>query len=166
MFAESRIASVPGRITFLIVSIHTMKGISTGGVPWGTRCANIWIVLLIHPNNMNDNHNGKARVKVKVIWLVLVKIYGNSPKKLLNRINLNKEMNISVDPLILGPIRVLNSLCNVKDTLFQIILSRDGISQYEEGIIMIPMIVLIQLIDEFQLVDGSKDENRFAIISS
>ena len=41
MFAASRTASVPGRITFLMVSIHTMNGIRTGGVPWGTRCASI-----------------------------------------------------------------------------------------------------------------------------
>ncbi|KAF2886833.1 hypothetical protein ILUMI_19340 [Ignelater luminosus] len=33
MLAVSRIARVPGRIMFLIVSIHTMNGISTGGVP-------------------------------------------------------------------------------------------------------------------------------------
>jgi len=33
MLAVSRIARVPGRIIFLIVSIHTIKGISTGGVP-------------------------------------------------------------------------------------------------------------------------------------
>lgn len=49
MLAVNRIANVPGRITFLIVSIQTIKGIRTGGVPWGTRWANIWIVLLIHP---------------------------------------------------------------------------------------------------------------------
>lgn len=33
MLAASRTARVPGRITFLIVSIHTIKGISAGGVP-------------------------------------------------------------------------------------------------------------------------------------
>lgn len=31
MFADSRIAKVPGRIIFLIVSIHTINGIRTGG---------------------------------------------------------------------------------------------------------------------------------------
>jgi len=42
---------------------------------------------------------------------VLVKIYGNNPKKLLNRINLNKEIKIKVLPLCpVGPNRVLNSL--------------------------------------------------------
>lgn len=74
ILAESRTARVPGRITFLIVSINTIKGIKTGGVPWGTRCANICFVLLIHPNNMKLSHRGRAKERVIVIWLVLVKI--------------------------------------------------------------------------------------------
>jgi len=37
MLAVNRTASVPGRITFLTVSIHTMNGIRTGGVPCGTK---------------------------------------------------------------------------------------------------------------------------------
>lgn len=79
---------------------------------------------------MNLNHNGKAKVKVKVKWLVLVKIYGNNPKKLLNIINLNKETNINVLPLCpLGPKRVLNSLWSVNKMLFQIIWNRLGINQ-------------------------------------
>lgn len=49
MFAASRTAKVPGRMTLLIVSIHTMKGINTGGVPWGTKWANICWVWLIQP---------------------------------------------------------------------------------------------------------------------
>jgi len=49
ILADKRIARVPGRITFLIVSIHTINGIKTAGVPWGTKWASIWIVLLIHP---------------------------------------------------------------------------------------------------------------------
>lgn len=49
MFAVNRMARVPGRIIFLMVSIHTIKGIRTGGVPCGTKCANICMVLLIHP---------------------------------------------------------------------------------------------------------------------
>lgn len=73
ILAESRTARVPGRITFLIVSIHTINGIKTGGVPWGTRCANILIVLLIHPKIMNLSQRGRANVSVIVICLVLVK---------------------------------------------------------------------------------------------
>lgn len=49
MFADNRTARVPGRITFLIVSIHTIKGIRIGGVPIGTRCANICLLWLIQP---------------------------------------------------------------------------------------------------------------------
>jgi hypothetical protein len=37
IFAVNRTAKVPGRITFLIVSIHTINGIKTPGVPWGTK---------------------------------------------------------------------------------------------------------------------------------
>lgn len=74
ILADSRTAKVPGRIIFLMVSIQTIKGIRIGGVPWGTRWANIWIVLLIHPNNINLNHRGKAKVNVNDMCLVLVKI--------------------------------------------------------------------------------------------
>lgn len=72
MFAANRTARVPGRIIFLIVSIHTINGISTGGVPWGTRCANICWVLLNHPNIINLNHKGKAKDSVIDKWLELV----------------------------------------------------------------------------------------------
>lgn len=49
IFAAKRTDSVSGRIKFLIVSIHTINGIKIGGVPWGTKWANICCVLLIHP---------------------------------------------------------------------------------------------------------------------
>jgi hypothetical protein len=74
MFAVNRTAKVPGRIIFLIVSMQTIKGIRTAGVPWGTKCANICCVLLIHPYNMKLIHKGRANANVKVKWLVLVKI--------------------------------------------------------------------------------------------
>jgi hypothetical protein len=60
----------------------------------------MWFVLLIHPNSINLTHNGSASVSVMVKCLVLVKINGNSPRKLLNRIRENSEMNINVLPLI------------------------------------------------------------------
>jgi hypothetical protein len=63
MFAVSRTARVPGRMMLLIVSMQTMNGINTGGVPCGTRCSNMWFVLLIHPNIMNLTHKGKAKVR-------------------------------------------------------------------------------------------------------
>lgn len=49
MLAASRTARVPGRITFLIVSIHTMKDIRNGGVPCGTMWIIMWLKFLIHP---------------------------------------------------------------------------------------------------------------------
>jgi hypothetical protein len=44
ILAERRMASVPGRITFLTVSMTTIKDIKAGGVPWGTKWANIYLV--------------------------------------------------------------------------------------------------------------------------
>jgi len=41
MLADRRIARVRGRITFLMVSITTMKDIRAEGVPCGTKWANI-----------------------------------------------------------------------------------------------------------------------------
>lgn len=41
MFAERRIANVPGRIILLIISIHTINGIKIAGVPCGIKCLNI-----------------------------------------------------------------------------------------------------------------------------
>jgi hypothetical protein len=99
ILADSRTARVPGRIIFLIVSIKTIKGIKTGGVPCGTKWANICFVLLIHPKNIKLNQRGRANDSVRVMWLVLVKMYGNRPKKLLKRINVNNEINIKVVPL-------------------------------------------------------------------
>lgn len=74
MFAVKRTASVPGRIRFLMVSMITMNGINMVGVPWGTKCSNMWFVFLIHPNSINLTHRGRANVSVSVRCLVLVKI--------------------------------------------------------------------------------------------
>lgn len=165
ILAANRIANVPGRIMFLIVSIHTINGIRTGGVPWGTRWANILIVLLIQPNIINLTHNGRAKANVNVKCLVLVKIYGNNPKKLLNTIIENKEINTKVDPFILVVFkRILNSLCKVKVIFIHKIWYREGINQYIEGIINNPRNVLSQFKEEPRLVAGSNVEKRFVII--
>lgn len=74
ILAVRRTVKVIGRIIFLIVSIHTMKGIRRRGVPWGTKWLNIWLVLFSHPKINNLNHKGKAIVKFKVKCLVPVKI--------------------------------------------------------------------------------------------
>lgn len=129
ILAVSRTASVPGRIIFLIVSIHTIKGIKIEGVPWGTRWANMCCVWFNQPNIINEIHKGRAKVNVKVKCLVLVKIYGNNPKKLLNRISVNKDVKIKALFLFIGPIKVLNSLNNKYNNLFQIKEIREGKNQ-------------------------------------
>jgi hypothetical protein len=94
MFAVNRTASVPGRIRLLIVSIMTINGINIAGVPCSTRCSNKWLVFLIHPNSINLIHIGRARVNVSVRCLVLVKMYGNNPKKLFVRIIRNRDVRM------------------------------------------------------------------------
>ena len=83
MFAVNRTASVPGRMMLLIVSMMTINDINIDVFPCGTRCSNMWLVFSIHPNSININHIGRARVSVSVRCLVLVKMYGNSPRKFL-----------------------------------------------------------------------------------
>ena len=56
------------------------------------------------------------------MWLEEVKIYGNSPKKLLNKINTNKEIKIIELPFeAKGPSKVLNSECSFSVKKFRII---------------------------------------------
>lgn len=114
---------------------------------------------------MNLSQRGNAKVKVKTICLVLVKMYGNNPKKLLNTIILNKEIKINVDPLILLlAIKTLNSLCKVLIILIQIIFIRDGINQNILGNKSKPKKVLNQFKFKLKFVEGSKELNRLVII--
>ena len=67
--------------------------------------------------------------------------------------------------LFIGPRRVLNSLNNKYNTLFQIKEIREGKNQNEYGIIINPINVLIQFKDKLKIVvDGSKTENKLVII--
>lgn len=169
MFAVNRIANVPGRMTFLIVSIHTINGISIGGVPCGTRWVNMCLVLLIHPNIINLTHKGRAIVNVSVRCLVLVKIYGNKPSILFIRIIENNDVNIRVLPLLVFFVSrsVLSSSCIFFIVLFHAVLFRDGIVHILVGMVINPSIVLNQFIDVLNIfVDGSNTENRFLIIFS
>jgi hypothetical protein len=52
---------------------------------------------------MNLNHKGRASVRVGVKCLVLVKIYGNSPRKLFIRIIRNSEVRMNEFPLFSFP---------------------------------------------------------------
>jgi hypothetical protein len=100
------------------------------------------------------------------MWLVLVKIYGRRPKKLLNKIKVKRDKNINVVPLNLEiPKRVLNSLCKVEKILFQNINTRVGINQNIVGKNKIPRNVLNQFNEKLKIfVEGSKIENKFIII--
>jgi len=73
-------------------------------------------------------------------------------------------MNIKVNPLELFFNKFLNSLCNFKLILFHSNLVRDGMNQNIGGMIINPIIVLVQFKDIFQFDEGSKDENKFIII--
>ena len=72
MLAANRTASVPGRITFLTVSINTINGIKTPGVPCGTKWANICCVWLTQPKIIKVIHNGRDKDNVMTKCLELV----------------------------------------------------------------------------------------------
>lgn len=131
IFAASRTARVPGRITFLIVSISTIRGIRGPGVPAGTKCANMCCVWLIQPNNINDNQRGNLSDSVRARCLVEVKTYGVSPRKLLKTISEKIEIKIIVLPGLLVPRRVLNSLWSVDISVDHKNDHRDGMAQNE-----------------------------------
>ena len=63
----------------------------------------MWLVFLIHPNNINLIHSGRAKVNVSVRCLVLVKMYGNSPRKLFVRLIRNCDVKINEFPLFSFP---------------------------------------------------------------
>ena len=131
IFALKRTANIPGRIRLLIVSMMTVNGISMVGVPWGTKCSNMWLVFLIHPNNINLIHRGRAKVSVGV-----VKTYGNNPKKLFVRIIRNNDVRMDEFPLFSFPfLRIVFIFwCSLFINNLTIILFRDGINQILVGI--------------------------------
>lgn len=98
MLAINRTARDPGRIKFLMVSIKTINGMRIGGVPLGIIWANISWVLLIHPKIIILTQRGRAKDKVHDKCLLLVKIYGSNPIKLLIKIKMNNLMIIKLNP--------------------------------------------------------------------
>ena len=52
-------------------------------------------MFLIHPNNINLIRKGRAKVSVSVRCLVLVKIYGNNPRKLFIKIIRNNDVKMN-----------------------------------------------------------------------
>lgn len=165
IFAINRTAKVPGRMMLLTVSMHTINGINTEGVPGGTKWASMWKVWLIQPKIIKLIHKGKPRVNVTAKWLVPVNTKGNKPKKLFTTMKKNNPTNSNVPPLEPTPNNSLNSLCNVWATQLQSFSLRVGINQKERGIITNPKLKLPQFKDQPKRpVVGSNTENKFTII--
>ena len=55
----------------------------------------MWLVFLMHMNNNNLSHSAMAKGSVSVRSLVLVKMYGNNPRKLFVKIKRNSEVRIN-----------------------------------------------------------------------
>lgn len=70
IFAVRRTGSVAGRIRLLIVSMIIINVINIADVYYGTNCLNIWLVFLIHQNNMNLTHRSRATVSASVRCLI------------------------------------------------------------------------------------------------
>lgn len=130
MLAAKRTAKVPGRIIFLIVSISTIKGIKSVGVPWGTKWANIWCLLFTHLKIIYEIHKGNDKDRVITKWLDLVNTYGIKPKKLLYTIMVKIVTKIIDNLEKFGFSKILNSLWSVWIVLYQIKNQRLGVIQY------------------------------------
>lgn len=74
IFAVRRILSVIGRISNLIDSINTIKGINNVGVPDGVKWANIIFVWLIQLKSIIPIHIGRESDIQNLIWLEAVKM--------------------------------------------------------------------------------------------
>ena len=98
ILAASRIESVPGRMTFLTVSIITITGMRATGVPLGTKCANKLLYWFFIEKTILPIQIGIAKVKVKDIWLELVKIYGANPIRLQKKIKKKNLKKINTVP--------------------------------------------------------------------
>jgi hypothetical protein len=85
----------------------TIIGINTVGVRCGTKCSNMWLVFLILPNNISLIHRGRAKVSIRVRCLVLVKMYGNKPRKFFVKIIRNNDVRINEFPLFSFPFLII-----------------------------------------------------------
>jgi len=106
----------------------------------------MWLAFLIHPNNINLIHKGRARVNVSVKYLVLVKVYGNNPRKLFVMIIRNSDVGMTEFPLFSFPFLwiVFIFWCSLFISNLSIILFHEGINQILDGISKSPTAVLFQ----------------------
>jgi len=100
--------------------------------------------------------------------LVLVKIYGNIPKKFFVKIIRNNDVRINEFPLFSFPFlrMVFISWYSLFISNLAIILFREGINQILVGISVSPTVVLVQFNGRLLFsVVGSKIENKFLSLS-
>ena len=69
MFAARRTARVKGRIKDLIISIRTIKGTNTGGVPLGTRWAIKEVKVFTAAAHVRLNQRNALSGSVMLMWL-------------------------------------------------------------------------------------------------
>jgi hypothetical protein len=100
MLADSRTDKVIGRIILLISSINTIKFKSTNGVPLGTVCAIIFLVLFTHPNIIMPDHNSRLDVNDIVRWAVGVNTKGSREKKFITPMFKKIIMRIATIPFL------------------------------------------------------------------
>lgn len=102
ILAAKRKDKVIGRTSILNVSIIINAGESHEGAPEGRRLAINWEGELIIEDIINDNHNGNPKIKVKIKWEEVPKMYGVNPIRLIKIKNKNK-----VEIIIKRPFRLL-----------------------------------------------------------
>ena len=97
-------------------------------------------------NNINLIHKGRAKVSVSVKCLVLVKMFGNNPRKLSVRVMRNSDVRMNEFPLFSFPFLriVFISWCSLFISSLTVILFRDGVNQILDGISKSPVVVLVQ----------------------
>jgi hypothetical protein len=100
---------------------------------------------VIQPNNINLIHRGRAAVSVSVRCLVLVKIYGNNPRKRFVKIIRNNDVRINEFPLFSFDFLKIVFIywCSLFIRKLTIVLFHYGINQILVGINSSPIAVLV-----------------------
>lgn len=79
----------------LIVSIIISIGISEMGVPWGRKCASESFILCRKPRITAPAHSGIAMPRFIESCVVGVNVCGRRPRRLVEPINIIREIIIS-----------------------------------------------------------------------
>lgn len=94
MLAVSRTAKAIGWIRRLIVSMIISIGMRGIGVPWGRKWAKEDLVLCRKPRITVPAHKGIAMAIFIDSWVVGVNVWGRSPNRFVDPINIIRETNI------------------------------------------------------------------------